>query len=76
MTADDRNLAAFRRRLQQLIYDRFEGKWTHLAQRAGIPVSSLQHCIHHARRFPGGDLLLRLADAFGVTVDYLLTGRG
>jgi hypothetical protein len=28
MTADDRTMAGFRRRLQQLISDRFEGEWS------------------------------------------------
>ena len=75
MTTDDRSMAGFRRLLHQLIEDRFNGRYTHLAQRAGVAVSSLQHTIHHARRLPGGDLLLRLADALEVTVDYLLSGR-
>lgn len=76
MTTPDRTLLGFRRRLEHLIEDRFDGKYSHLAQRAGVAVSSVQHCLRHARRFPGGGLLLRLADALGVSVDYLLTGRG
>jgi hypothetical protein len=75
MTTDDRTMTGFRRRLHELIADQCEGKYTWLAQRAGIPVSSLQYCLHHARHFPGGDQLLRLADVLGVSVDYLLTGR-
>ena len=75
MTTDDRIMEAFRARLQQLIDDRFEGKYSRLARRAGMSVSSLQHILHTAKHFPSGDLLLRLAGATEVTVDYLLAGR-
>jgi ribosomal protein RSM22 (predicted rRNA methylase) len=72
MTTDKRTLEGFRRRLHALIADRFEGKYSRLARRAGSPISSLQYCLHHARRFPGGDHLLGLAAALEVSVDYLL----
>ncbi len=75
MTRNDRSLEEFRRRLRVLIADRFEGKYSLLARRAGIPISSLQYCLHHATRFPGGDHLLRLATALGVSVDFLLSGQ-
>jgi len=64
-------IAAFRRRLMQLIEERFDGKYTYLARRAGIPVSTMEHYVHRAKRLPGGDHLLRLAEALGVSVEYL-----
>jgi hypothetical protein len=67
-------LTAFRRRLHRLIADRFEGKYTLLAKRAGIPVSSMEHYLHAAVRLPGGEHLGRMAEALGVSSDFLLTG--
>ena len=72
MTADARTVEVFRQRLWQLVADRFEGKYSWLARRAGIPVSSLQHILHQAKRIPGGAQLLQLAAALEVSVDYLL----
>jgi len=63
MTTDDRTMEGFRRRLRQLIDAQFEGKYTWLARRAGVPVSSLQHILHPAKHFPSGDQLLQRGDA-------------
>lgn len=68
-------MTRFRRRLLQLIRERCEGKYTCLARRAGIPVSSMEHTIHSAKHVPGGEQLIRLAQALGVSVDYLATGE-
>lgn len=62
----------FRVTLSDLIRDRFGGHYTVLAQRAGIPISSLEHTMLTAKRLPGGDHLIRLAVACGTTVDHLL----
>ncbi len=64
----------FRRRLLRLINERCEGHYTVLARRAGIPVSTMQHVLHHAKHLPGGEHLLRLARALGVSVDDLTMG--
>ena len=69
------DVAGFRRRLMQLIEDHCDGKYTHLARRAGLAVSTLQHYVHHAKRLPGGAHLLRLAAALGVSAEYLGSGR-
>lgn len=74
MTTADSSLSAFRRRLRTLIADRCDGKYTVLATRARIPVSSMEHIIHTARRLPGGEQLLRMAAALRVSLDYLATG--
>ena len=74
MTRPEAPIHAFRRRLLQLIDERFEGRYTALAQRAGIPVSSMQHCVHTAKHLPGGEHLMRMAVALGVTVHELITG--
>jgi len=66
---------AFRRRLFQLIDEQFEGRYTALARRAGIPISTMQHYVHTAKHLPGGEHMLRLAAALGVTVQYLITGQ-
>ena len=66
---------AFRRRLFQLIDEQYEGRYTALARRAGIPISTMQHYVHAAKRLPGGEHMLRLAAALGVTVQYLITGQ-
>jgi hypothetical protein len=67
-------IRAFRRRLLRLIDEQFDGRYTVFARRAGIPVSTMQHYLHHARHLPGGEHLMRMAAAFGVTVQALLTG--
>ncbi len=69
-----RMMDAFRRRLLRLVAERYEGHYTLLAQRAAIPVSSLQHIVHHATHLPGGEQLFRLALALGVSIDFLVTG--
>ncbi len=71
----ERSITAFRRRLQRLIDEQCEGQYTRLARRAGIPVSSMEHIMLTAKRLPGGDQLLRLAAALGVTVQDLVTGE-
>ena len=76
MQRDPQEVAGFRRRLVQLIAERCEGKYTVLARRAGIAVSTLEHYIHHAKGLPGGAHLLRLAAVLGVSAEYLGTGRG
>jgi hypothetical protein len=35
----------------------------------------MQHYVHFAKKLPGGDHLLRLARALGVSVEYLVTGQ-
>ena len=71
---DRESIAALtRRRLLRLIDERFEGKYTVLARRAGIPVSTMQHVMHTAKHLPGGEPLLKLATALGVTAQYLST---
>jgi len=45
-----------------------------LAQRLGISASAVG-MYEQGRREPAADLLVALADIFGVSVDYLLTGR-
>jgi hypothetical protein len=75
MQSTERSITSFRRRLLRLINERFDGRYTYLAQRAGIPISSLEHCIHEATRLPGGDHLLRMAHALEVTVHFLVTGE-
>jgi hypothetical protein len=64
----------FRKRLNELLHERFDGKYTVLAKRAGIPISSMQHYMHTAKHMPGGEHVQRLAEACGVTADYLLSG--
>lgn len=75
MTRRERPIDAFRRRLLQLIDEQFEGRYTALARRAGIPISSMQHVIHNAKHLPGSEQVMRLAVALGVTAQYLITGR-
>ncbi len=65
---------AFRRRIAELIATRCDGKYTLLAKRAGIPVSTMQHYMHSAKYIPGGEHVARIAEALGVTTDYLITG--
>ncbi len=74
MTRTEGSITGFRRRLLQLIDQQFDGRYSRLARRAGLAVSSVQHHIHHARRLPGGDHLLRMAEALGVSVHFLVTG--
>lgn len=76
MTRRERPITSFRRRLRRLIDERFEGRYTRLARRAGMPISTLQHTTHEARRLPGGDHLLRMAAALDVSVHYLASGEG
>jgi len=76
MQRDPQEVAGFRRRLVQLITERCEGKYTVLARRAGIAVSTLEHYIHQAKGLPGGAHLLRLAAVLGVSAEYLGTGQG
>jgi hypothetical protein len=64
----------FRIRLNDLLLEKFEGHYTLLAKRAGIPVSSMQHYMHTARHLPGGEHLVRIAHALDTTVDFLLSG--
>jgi hypothetical protein len=75
MQRDPQEVAGFRRRLVQLIAERCDGKYTVLARRAGIAVSTLEHYIHQAKGLPGGAHLLRLAVVLGVSAEYLGTGR-
>ena len=63
----------FRARLRALVLEQFDGKYTVLAKRAGIPISTLEHTMLEAKRLPGGDHLIRIANVCGVTVDSLIT---
>ncbi len=71
----ERPITALRRRLRRLMHAQCAGQYTRLARRAGIPVSSMEHIMLTAKRLPGGDQLLRLAAALGVTVQALVTGE-
>lgn len=75
MRHHERPIHAFRRRLLRLIDEQYDGRYTILARRAGIPISTMQHYIHTAKHLPGGEHLLRLAAAFGVTVENLVSGQ-
>ncbi len=68
-------IEAFRARLAALLRSRCDGRYTVLARRAGIPVSTMEHYIHKAKHLPGGEHVVRLARALGVTTDYLLAGE-
>jgi|GEM_PF-1320767 len=68
------SVRAFRERITELIATRFNGKYTVLAKRAGIPVSTMQHYMHSAKHIPGGEHVARIAEALGVTIDHLVTG--
>jgi len=68
-------ILGFRRRLLRLIAEQVDGRYTILARRAGIPISSMQHIMHDATHLPGGEPLQKLAGALGVTVQYLSTGH-
>ena len=46
----------FRARLRALVLEQFDGKYTVLAKRAGIPISTLEHTMLEAKRLPGGDV--------------------
>ncbi len=65
---------AFRKRLNDLLQERFEGKYTVLAKRSGIAVSSMQHYMHHSKHMPGSEHLQRIAEALGCTTDFLISG--
>ena len=75
MRRPPQDVAGFRRRLRQLIEEHCDGKYTHLARRAGLAVSTLEHYLHQAKGLPGGAHLLRLAAALEVSAEYLRTGR-
>ncbi len=75
MRRTERSIISFRRRLLRLIDERFEGRYTYLARRAGIPISTMEHYVHHAKRLPGGEHLLRMAEALGVSVHFLVSGE-
>ena len=74
MRRDEAPIFGFRRRLLRLIDEQFGGKYTVFARRAGIPVSTMQHVIYTAKHLPGGEHLLKLAGALGVTAQYLSIG--
>ena len=74
MQTHERPMIAFRRDgLCGSIDDQFQGRYTALAHRAGIPISTMQHYVHSAKRLPGGEHLVRLAAALGMTVQALLS---
>jgi Cro/C1-type helix-turn-helix DNA-binding protein len=75
MRRQDTPIGAFRRHLKRLIDEQYDGHWTRLARRAGIPVTTLQHLLYHAKHLPGGEHLLRLAEALGVSVQDLVSGE-
>ena len=74
MQRHERPIHAFRRRLLRLIDEQYDGRYTILARRAGVPITTMQHYIHTAKRLPGGEHLMRLAAALGVTVEQLVSG--
>ncbi len=55
---------------------RKEKQWSQaaLAKRLGVSPSTVG-MYEQGRREPSGDILISLASAFGVSVDYLLTGQ-
>jgi transcriptional regulator with XRE-family HTH domain len=75
MRPQERLIRGFRRRLLRLIEEQYEGKYTVLARRAGLPISSVQHILQDAKHLPGGEPLQKLASTLGVTVQYLATGH-
>ena len=74
MQRHERPIHAFRRRLLRLIDEQYDGRYTILARRAGVPITTMQHYVHTAKRLPGGEHLMRLAAALGVTVEQLVAG--
>jgi hypothetical protein len=75
MTRPEPPIRAFRRRLLRLIDEQYGGRYTRFARRAGIPISTVQHYIHNAKHLPGGEHLMRMATALGITVQQLITGQ-
>jgi hypothetical protein len=75
MRRTERSITGFRRRLKRLIREKFDGCYTRLARRAGIPVSTMEHTLLKAKRLPGGDHLLRMARALDVTAHFLVAGE-
>ena len=67
-------ITEFRARLAHQIATYYDGQYTRLAKRAGLPPSSMQHIMRHAKHLPGAEHLIRLANVLGVTVDYLIGG--
>lgn len=61
---------------KRVAYCRERHGWTQkeLAERAGLSVTFLSE-IENDRRSMGSDVLLRIAEALGVSVDYLLKGE-
>jgi transcriptional regulator with XRE-family HTH domain len=64
-------------RLRELLEQRGLNQ-THAAERAGIPLATLNKWIHQGDKAPNpsAENLIALKDAFNVSIDWLLTGEG
>lgn len=62
------------RRLKKLIDEKFGGIDRRLAVAAGMQTSTLQSYVE-GKSIPGGDSLIKLANAAEVSIDWLLTGK-
>lgn len=62
------------KRIQQVVDERFGGVARRLAIAAGLGPTSLQKYLM-AKSTPGGEMAVRIADAAGVSVQWLLTGE-
>lgn len=68
------NKKAVAHRLQTIIRENFNGVDLHYAQAAQVKPSTLQKYTE-ARSVPGGENLVRLAEAGNVSIDWILTGN-
>jgi len=64
----------FIKRLQIIINKKFNGKNRRLSLAAKIPTSTLESYMN-GTSVPGGEILLKLSRAAGVSIEYLLTGE-
>lgn len=61
-------------RLDLVIGEKLNGKWSELAKATGLTPSTLQGI--KEGKDPRGNTLLRISDALNVSIDWLLTGQG
>lgn len=61
-------------RLKLLIEQCADGKHTVFAKTAGIPISTFQYYL--GKRMPNAEHLIRIAETYNASLDWLLTGKG
>lgn len=74
-TAAKHDPKGFNRRVVNWIDDKYDGNVSKAARESGVPRNTLWQIYRGLTRTPAAPVLISLANAMGVTIDFLITGE-